>query len=277
MSEHNYLDLLRNILENGEDRPDRTGTGTLSIFAPYYLRFNLEDGFPLLTTKKMFFKGVVDELIWFLSSSTNVNDLPERTQKWWGPWAKEDGSLGPIYGHLFRNIGATLKTVIPAYEKDGIDQIKELERSLKTNPFSRRHVMTMWSPKDLPYQALPCCHGTVIQFYVSTDNRLSCHMYQRSADVFIGLPVNIASYALLTNMLATSHGFGLGTLTISLGDAHIYKNHIDAAKEQLTRVPFEFPKLRIMELKDSVTDYSGDGFELEGYQHHAAIKAEISV
>lgn len=294
-----YLDLMDKILTMGEKRPDRTGTGTLSLFGEQ-LRFNLQDGFPLLTTKKMPFQQMKDELLFFLSGSTNIKDLRERTRHWWTPWARPDGSMGPMYGHQLRNAGATRDLLLKRlptqaesfkplegdyyWKSDGVDQIKALEQTLVIDPFSRRHVLTMWAPKDIPHMVLPPCHGTVIQFYVSPLSngyrKLSCHMYQRSADYFIGAPVNIASYALLTRMLAWVHDFRPGELIVSYGDVHIYKNHIEQCKEQLKRKPKKLPSVWLSMMSrpyKSILEIPNENISIQDYMHHPAIKGDISV
>lgn len=240
-----YHDLLKHILENGDHRMERTGTGASSIFG-YQMRFDLSEGFPIVTTKRVWFKGVKAELEWMMSGSTNVYDLPENVQKWWLPWADKNGDLGPTYGEQY---GAHLDRVISG---------------IKINPTSRRHVMNLWDSYTAHSCNLPPCHGTVIQFFVSSDMRLSCHTYQRSADAFIGLPVNIAAYALLTRIVADKTGYDVGDLVYSLGDAHIYDNHIEQVELQLTREHFALPQLD--------ADYN-----LINYQHHPAIKAEVAV
>lgn len=210
-----YMDLLTRIVKQGDSkRPDRTGVGCTSIFG-HQMRFNLKDGFPLLETKRTFWKGVVCELFWMLSGSTNTNDLPKELQHWWMPWANEDGSLGETYGKQFRNFF-------------GMDQLESVHKSLKENPFSRRHLISLWNPAEVDKMNLPPCHGNMIQFFVSTQGELSCQMYQRSADVFIGIPVNIAFYALLTELLAHDLGYTAGEFVHTIGDAHLYDNHQEA-------------------------------------------------
>lgn len=278
-----YLELMEKILTHGEHRPDRTGTGTISLFGEQ-LRFDLSKSFPLLTTKKMFFKGVAAELIWFLSGSTNTNDLPEYVQAWWKPWADSNGNLGPIYGHQLRNAGAMRQgddffdSSGDEYWGNGVDQIQSVIDSLRDDPFSRRHVISTWAPKDLPHMGLAPCHGNIIQFYVSGDRKLSCHMYQRSGDYFIGVSVNIASYALLTLMLCQTHGFSPGDLVISFGDVHIYKNHIEQCKLQLSRQPRELPQVCFNEnTPDSILEMKYEDFTLSGYNPWPPIKGDVSV
>lgn len=224
---------------------DRTGTGAKSIFG-YQMRFDLSDGFPIVTTKKVWFKGVKAELEWMMSGSTNAYDLPKSVQKWWLPWADENGELGPTYGEQYK-----------AHLNDVIEGICK-------NPNSRRHVLNLWDSYTSQMCRLPPCHGTVIQFFVSSEGKLSCHTYQRSADVFIGLPVNIAAYALLTHIVAKRTGYKVGDLVYSLGDAHIYSNHVEQVKLQLGRSPYPLPEL-------------DENFELVNYQHHPAIKADVAV
>lgn len=240
-----YTELLEKIMRDGDPRMDRTGTGTKAIFG-YQMKFNLQEGFPIVTTKRVWFNGVKAELDWMLSGSTNVFDLPKNVQKWWLPWADEKGDLGPTYGAQY---GAHFEEVV---------------KGIKKSPFSRRHLFTLWDSYTEHLCRLPPCHGTVIQFFVSSDGRLSCHTYQRSADVFIGLPVNIAAYALLTHIVAKRTGYQVGDLVYSLGDAHIYDNHVDQVALQLTRDPFELPEL-------------DEDFNLVDYQHHPSIKAEVAV
>ena len=265
--EKQYLELLKEILDFGESRNDRTGIGTLSIFAPKKIEIFLDQGYPLLTTKKMAYKNMIDELIWFISGSSNCNDLPDKTKHWWKPWAKEDGELGPVYGKLWRSW---------PYMKN-VDQLKNVINSIKNNPNSRRHIMTTWHPGEIENQALPPCHGLMVQFYVDQDKQLSCSVYQRSADCFIGLPHNLASYSLFLMMIAQVCHLKPYKISYSLGDAHIYKNHIDQVKLQLTREPKPGPKMVINpEIKD-IDDFKYEDFKIEGYEHHPAIKGEISV
>jgi thymidylate synthase len=309
-----YLHLLRDVLNYGEEREDRTGTGTISLFGPQ-MRFDLQKGFPLVTTKKTWFRGIVEELLWFLRGDTNVNDLPESVQKIWDKWADEDGSLGPIYGNQLR----AFKRVKPEshVEKfDGqdplagnvfcgtytgaalqnIDQIARTIYNIREYPDSRRHVMTTWSPGDLEDMNLAPCHGVAIQFYVRSGEYLDCKMYQRSADLFIGVPFNIASYSLLTHLMARLTGYKAGQFVHSFGDAHIYQNHIDQVKEQLSREPKEKPEVEIdcewlnedEPIKDLYyRDYDEEdrgwsrltyeNFKLKNYNHHPHISAPIAV
>ena len=281
-----YHDLLQKILDKGMPSADRTGTGTLSLFGEQ-IRLDVTQGFPVLTTKKIHFSSVVAELLWMISGSTNAKILQKQGVRIWNEWASDDGEIGPIYGHQFRNAGATKKCELVgmdtnckpewdfSYETDGVDQLYDLIEGIKKDPYSRRHVMTMWAPKDLPYQRLACCHGTVIQYYIR-DGKISCHMYQRSCDSFLSLPFNIASYALLLHMIGQQTGYVPAELIISFGDVHIYKNHIDQVKLQLSREPYPLPKL-ILHIKDSVFEYRKEDITLENYQHHPAIKAPVSV
>jgi thymidylate synthase len=276
-----YLELLQRILDEGIPREDRTGTGTLSVFG-HQMRFDLAAGFPLLTTKKLHTASIIHELLWFLSGSTHVGPLQENGVRIWNEWAtaeqcarfgREEGDLGPVYGHQWRNFGATPKP--GGWENDGVDQIAELVDQLKKNPTSRRLIVTGWNPEEADQVALPPCH-TLFQLYVA-QNKLSCQLYQRSADVFLGVPFNIASYALLTMMLAQVSGLGLGDFVHTFGDAHLYKNHLDQARLQLSREPRPLPK---MILDPSVTDifaFRFEHFRLEGYDPHPHIKAEVSV
>jgi thymidylate synthase len=261
-----YLSLLSDILENGVERPDRTGTGTLGVFGRQ-MRFDLRDGFPMVTTKKLHLKSIIHELLWFLAGDTNVRYLQENGVSIWDEWADENGELGPVYGKQWRSWATPDGRVI--------DQISNLVDQIKRNPNSRRLIVSAWNPAEVDEMALPPCH-CLFQFYVS-QGRLSCQLYQRSADVFLGVPFNIASYALLTAMLAQVTGYQPGEFIHTLGDAHLYLNHLDQAKTQLERQPKPLPQLR---LNPDVKDIFGFKFEdivIEGYQSHPAIKALIAV
>lgn len=261
-----YLDLLADILEHGVVRPDRTGTGTKSLFG-YQMRFNLENGFPLLTTKKLHLKSIIYELIWFLNGDTNVKFLQDHGVRIWNEWADENGDLGPVYGAQWRS-WRTADGVI-------IDQISQLIEQLRSTPHSRRLIISAWNVGELDRMALPPCHA-LFQFHVA-DGKLSCQLYQRSADVFLGVPFNIASYALLTMMVAQVCDLGFGDFVHTLGDAHLYLNHIEQAKLQLTRKPYPLPKMKINPKVQSIFEYSYEDFDLLNYQSHPHIKADISV
>jgi thymidylate synthase len=261
-----YLDLLQHVLDHGVQKGDRTGTGTISVFG-YQMRFNLSNGFPLLTTKKLHTKSIIYELLWFLQGQSNINYLVDHGVKIWNEWADEDGDLGPVYGVQWRSWRAA----------DGrtIDQISELIQRIKTEPDSRRLLVSAWNVGEINNMALPPCHA-LFQFYVA-DGRLSCQLYQRSADIFLGVPFNIASYSLLTMMVAQVCGLGLGEFVHTFGDAHIYLNHIEQARLQLTRQPYPLPQLRINPDVKSIFGFDFVDFELLGYQAHPHIRAEISV
>lgn len=261
-----YLNFLKHILDHGVKKDDRTGTGTVSTFG-YQMRFDLRDNFPLVTTKKIHWKSVVHELLWFLQGSTNAKYLQDNGVRIWNEWADDEGELGPVYGKQWRSWEA----------KDGrvIDQISQLVDDLKNNPSSRRHIISAWNVGDLTKMALPPCH-LLFQFYVANDE-LSCQLYQRSADAFLGVPFNIASYALLTYMLAQQCGFKPGEFVWSGGDCHIYSNHLDQVNEQLLRQPFALPTLEILRKPDSIFDYQFDDFLLNNYEHHPHIKATVAV
>ncbi len=261
-----YLDLLRHVLDHGSDRPDRTGTGTRAVFG-HQMRFDLEDGFPVLTTKKLHLKSIVHELLWFLRGDTNVAYLNENGVTIWNEWADENGDLGPVYGAQWRSW--------PAPDGGSIDQISNLLETLKTNPHSRRLIVSAWNPAEVDNMALPPCH-CLFQFFVA-DGRLSCQLYQRSADIFLGVPFNIASYALLTMMVAQVSNLRPGEFIHTLGDAHLYSNHFDQARLQLGRTPHALPVMRINpEVKDLFAFRFAD-FELVGYEADAHIKAPIAV
>ena len=263
--EWQYLNLLRDILDNGVRRDDRTGTGTLGVFGRQ-MRFDLSKGFPLLTTKKLHLRSIIVELLWFLRGETNVRWLKENGVSIWDEWADEAGELGPVYGKQWRSWATP--------NGQSIDQIANLVESLKTNPNSRRHIVSAWNPADVEDMALPPCH-CLFQFFVA-DGKLSCQLYQRSADVFLGVPFNIASYALLTLMVAQVVGLKPGEFVHTFGDAHLYLNHLDQAREQLTREPYPFPTLKMADKRD-LFGFEYEDFTLEGYQAHPHIKAEVSV
>src|ERR1700761_6340525 len=261
-----YHDLLERILSDGAEKRDRTGTGTLSVFG-HQMRFNLSAGFPMLTTKKLPFKAIVYELLWFLKGDTNVRYLQDNKVTIWDEWADANGELGPVYGHQWRSW--------PDGHGGTIDQIANLISDIKRNPDSRRLIVTAWNPADVPKMALPPCH-CLFQFYVA-NGKLSCQLYQRSADIFLGVPFNIASYALLTMMVAQVTGLKAGEFVHTFGDAHLYLNHLDQAREQLSRKPYALPTMRIdPEVKDIFGFAYGD-FTLENYQAHPHIKAEVAV
>jgi thymidylate synthase len=261
-----YLDLLRLALETGVDKTDRTGTGTRSLFG-HQMRFDLGDGFPMVTTKKLHLKSIIYELLWFLRGETNVKWLQEHGVTIWDEWADRNGELGPVYGYQWRSW--------PSRTDGTIDQISNLVRDIKTNPDSRRLIVTAWNPADVPKMALPPCH-CLFQFYVA-DGKLSCQLYQRSADIFLGVPFNIASYALLTLMVAQVTGLKPGTFVHSLGDAHLYNNHFDQAREQLARAPLPLPAMRLNPAVKDIFDFTFEDFTLENYQAHPSIKAPIAV
>jgi len=261
-----YLDLLRDVLDNGTDRPDRTGTGTRSVFGRQ-TRFDLGKGFPLLTTKKLHIKSIVYELLWFLRGETNVRWLQERGVRIWNEWADENGDLGPVYGSQWRSW--------PDGRGGTIDQIANLVKSITTKPDSRRHIVTAWNPAEVDDMALPPCH-CLFQFYVA-DGKLSCQLYQRSADLFLGVPFNIASYALLTEMMAQVTGLKPGEFVHSFGDLHLYHNHFDQVRLQLSRDPRPLPRLTINPDKRDIFDFEFEDFMITGYDAHPSIKAEIAV
>ena len=261
-----YLDLLSDVLETGTDRSDRTGTGTRSVFGRQ-VRFDLADGFPLLTTKKLHLKSIIYELLWFLRGETNVRWLQERGVRIWNEWADENGDLGPVYGSQWRSW--------PDGRGGTIDQIANVVHSLRTRPESRRHIVTAWNPAEVDDMALPPCH-CLFQFYVA-DGKLSCQLYQRSADLFLGVPFNIASYALLTQMMAQVTGLEPGHFVHSFGDLHLYHNHFEQAREQLSRTPRVLPKLSINTERRDIFDFVYEDFEVSGYDPHPGIKAEIAV
>lgn len=261
-----YLDLMRHVYENGVEKSDRTGTGTRSVFG-YQMRFDLAEGFPMVTTKKLHLRSILHELLWFLSGDTNIAYLKENRVTIWDEWADESGDLGPVYGHQWRSWPA------PSGEK--IDQIAELVEALKSNPDSRRHIVSAWNVADIPSMALAPCHA-FFQFYVA-DNKLSCQLYQRSADIFLGVPFNIASYALLTHMLAQVCGYEVGDFVHTLGDAHLYSNHLEQTQKQLMRAPLPLPTVRLNPEVKSIFDFAFDDFELQGYNSHSHIAAPVAV
>ncbi len=261
-----YLDLLRHILDNGVVKHDRTGTGTRSVFG-YQMRFNLEEGFPLLTTKKLHLKSIIHELLWFLRGDTNVKYLQDNGVRIWNEWADADGDLGHIYGYQWR--------AWPDYNGGAIDQIAQAQDTIRHNPDSRRIMVSAWNVADIPNMNLPPCHA-LFQFYVA-DGRLSLQLYQRSADCFLGVPFNIASYALLLQMMAQTTGLRAGDFVHTLGDAHLYLNHIDQARMQLEREPRQLPRMVINPDVKDIFGFRYDDFALEGYDPHPHIKAEVSV
>ena len=271
-----YLDLVKHVLDNGELKEDRTGTGTKSVFG-YQMRFNLDDGFPMVTTKKLHLKSIIYELLWFLKGDTNIKYLQENGVKIWDAWADTNGDLGPVYGFQWRN-----------WNNDGIDQISNLINDLKNNPSSRRHLISAWNPSVLPdtsksfeanvangKAALPPCHA-FFQFHV-INGKLSCQLYQRSADVFLGVPFNIASYSLLTIMIAQVCDLKVGDFIHAFGDAHIYSNHFDQMKLQLTREPRKLPTLKVNKKIKSIFDFKFEDFTLEDYNPHPHIKGKVAV
>ena len=261
-----YLDLMRHVLEHGTDKADRTGTGTRSVFG-HQMRFNLEEGFPLVTTKKVHLKSIIHELLWFLAGDTNIRYLKENGVSIWDEWADENGDLGPVYGYQWRSW--------PAPDGRHIDQIDNVVKMIRTNPDSRRLIVSAWNPALVDEMALPPCH-TLFQFYVA-QGRLSCQLYQRSADIFLGVPFNIASYALLTMMVAQVCGLKPGDFVHTLGDAHLYSNHMEQARLQLTRTPRPLPVMRINPAVTDLFAFRYEDFTLEGYDPHPPIRAEVAV
>ena len=261
-----YLDMLQRVLDEGATKTDRTGTGTLSVFG-HQMRFDLSEGFPLVTTKKLHLRSIIYELLWFLNGDTNIKYLKENGVSIWDDWADDEGELGPVYGKQWR--------AWPGKDGTTVDQINNVLHSIKTNPDSRRHMVVAYNPTFVDEMALPPCHS-LFQFYVA-DGKLSCQLYQRSADTFLGVPFNIASYALLTYMMAQQCDLEVGDFIWSGGDVHIYSNHMDQVKEQLSRAPYSLPQLKILRKPDSLFDYQFEDFEIENYQCHPHIKAPVAV
>ncbi|SON56420.1 Thymidylate synthase [Hartmannibacter diazotrophicus] len=261
-----YHDLLERVLRDGQRKDDRTGTGTLSVFG-HQMRFDLSEGFPLVTTKRVHLKSVIHELLWFLAGDTNIGYLKDNGVSIWDEWADEEGDLGPVYGHQWRSW--------PATDGETIDQIAWVEQEIRRNPDSRRLIVSAWNPADVPSMALPPCH-CLFQFFV-LDGKLSCQLYQRSGDIFLGVPFNIACYALLTQMMAQVTGLKPGEFVHTLGDAHLYLNHIEQAELQLSRAPRPMPRMRIDPTVRSIFDFRYEHFTVEGYDPHPAIKAPVAV
>ncbi|KQY76759.1 thymidylate synthase [Microbacterium sp. Root1433D1] len=261
-----YEDLLRDVLESGTHKSDRTGTGTTSVFGRQ-IRFDLSKGFPLITTKRVHFKSIAYELLWFLRGDSNVGWLRDNGVTIWDEWADESGDLGPVYGVQWRSW--------PTPDGGSIDQLSEVIEQIRRSPDSRRLIVSAWNPADIPDMALAPCHA-LFQFYVA-DGKLSCQLYQRSADMFLGVPFNIASYALLTMMIAQQVGLEAGDFVWTGGDCHVYDNHVEQVREQLSRDPYEYPTLRFARKPESILDYRYEDFVVENYQHHAAIRAAVAV
>ncbi len=261
-----YLDLLDHVMTHGKDRMDRTGTGTRGVFG-YQMRFDLADGFPMVTTKKLHKASIIHELIWFLAGDTNIGYLKDNKVRIWDEWADENGDLGPVYGKQWRRWEGPNGAVI--------DQVSNVIQAIKTNPNSRRHIISAWNPADVDDMALPPCH-CLFQFHVA-DGRLSCQLYQRSADIFLGVPFNIASYALLTEMMAQICGLKAGDFVHTFGDAHIYSNHFDQVKEQLTREPKPLPRLWLNPEVTDLFDYARDDIQIKGYKAHPHIAGKVAV
>jgi thymidylate synthase len=261
-----YLSMMRHVYEHGIEKSDRTGTGTRSVFG-HQMRFDLAKGFPLVTTKKLHLKSIIHELIWFLQGETNTRYLKENSVSIWDEWADEQGNLGPVYGHQWRSW--------PMSDGKKFDQITDVIARIKKDPDSRRLIVSAWNVADIPAMALAPCHA-LFQFYVA-NGKLSCQLYQRSADIFLGVPFNIASYALLTHMVAEQCNLGVGDFVWTGGDCHLYSNHMEQTKEQLSRTPFALPKLNIKRKPASIFDYTFDDFEIIGYQSHAHIKAPVAI
>lgn len=261
-----YLDLMQHVLDHGTQKHDRTGTGTISVFG-YQMRFNLQEGFPMVTTKKLHLKSIIHELIWFLSGDTNIKYLKDNGVKIWDEWADADGNLGPVYGSQWRSW--------PKPDGGHIDQIEQIVNTIKNNPDSRRIIVSAWNVADVEHMALPPCHA-FFQFYVA-DGKLSCQLYQRSADIFLGVPFNIASYALLTMMVAQVCGLEYGDFIHTLGDAHLYNNHIEQAKLQLSRDPKKLPVMEINPEVKNILDFKFEDFTLKDYDAHPHIKGAVAV
>jgi thymidylate synthase len=261
-----YLDLMRHVRDNGTKKEDRTGTGTISVFG-HQMRFDLSDGFPLVTTKKCHLKSIIHELLWFLTGDTNIRYLQENGVRIWNEWADENGNLGPVYGYQWRSW--------PAANGQHIDQISQIIEQIKNNPDSRRIIVSAWNVGEIENMALPPCH-MMFQFYVA-DGKLSCQLYQRSADIFLGVPFNIASYALLTMMVAQVCDLAPGDFVHTLGDAHLYSNHLEQTNEQLSRKPFPLPVMKINPDVKSIFDFKFEDFELVGYEAHPHIKGTVAV
>jgi len=261
-----YLHLMQHVLTHGTQKSDRTGTGTLSVFG-HQMRFNLADGFPMVTTKKLHLRSIIHELLWFLSGDTNIRYLKENGVSIWDEWADAEGNLGPVYGYQWRSW--------PTPDGRHIDQISELLARIKSDPDSRRLIVSAWNVGEITHMALPPCHA-FFQFYVA-DKKLSCQLYQRSADIFLGVPFNIASYALLTHMIAQQCNLEVGEFIWTGGDCHLYSNHLDQVHEQLSRTPYPLPQLQIKRQPDSLFDYRFEDFEILNYQSHAAIRAPVAV
>lgn len=284
--EHEYLRLCRKILAHGKRKGDRTGTGTISLFGAQ-MRFNIRESFPLLTTKRVFWRGVLEELLWFIKGSTNANELSEKKVHIWdangsrqfldkiGFTEREEGDLGPVYGFQWRHFGAEYKDMYTDYTGQGVDQLANVIETIKSDPNSRRIMMCAWNAKDICQMALPPCHA-LCQFYVS-DGELSCQLYQRSADMGLGVPFNIASYSLLTYMIAHITGLKPGDFVHTIGDAHIYSNHVDAIEEQLKREPTPFPTLHIAREITCIDDFKSEDFEVKGYKPHKKIPMKMAV
>jgi thymidylate synthase len=263
---HQYEDFMRHVYEHGQAKTDRTGTGTRSVFG-YQMRFNLAEGFPLVTTKKLHTKSIFIELLWFLRGDSNVRWLQEQGVTIWDEWATAEGDLGPIYGVQWR--------AWPTPDGGHIDQITQIIEQIRKNPDSRRMIVSAWNVGDIPNMALPPCHA-MFQFYVA-NGKLSCQLYQRSADIFLGVPFNIASYALLTHMVAQQCDLGVGDFVWTGGDCHLYSNHLEQVKLQLSRQPYPYPRLRITRKPDSIFDYRYEDFEIIGYESHPHIKAPVAI